>query len=1136
MIEELNDFITTNIKNDDININEIIDDIKDGLVENMNIEEIYEYFALKCISYVGREPNFDKISVIYILKKLYLNIDLENYEKTLNYLIETNTLSEKYIDYCKNNINFINEILNFNNDYLINFFGLKTLLSSYLLKSKDGIIIETPQHMFIREAIQVNFNNLDNDKIKESYYYLSNLYYTHATPTLFNSGTKYPQLSSCYLLQCGDSIEEIGKSITDMMSISKWAGGIGINLSDVRGKGSKIKSNNGKSDGIIPLCKMIESMARYVNQSGKRNGAVAVYLEPWHSDIFSFVDLRRITGNELDRTRDLFLGLWIPDLFMKKVQTEKPGEKNWYLMSPDSSPGLSDCYGNKFEELYNKYVEEGKYIKQVSSQELYRKILESQCETGLPYMLYKDACNEKSNQKNLGTIKNSNLCVSGKTNIITDKGMFEIKNLVNKKVNIWNGYEFSDVEIIKTGENQTLHKIEFTNGEELYCTPYHKFYIQTKTSRHKKIELKADDIKENMKIIKFDFPIIDNNYDSMKYPYTHGIFCAEGTYDLENNIKQCSYNKFNETNYCKRHQFLSTINDKYKEIILNKDKCNGICGIKRPKIYLYDNKKQLLKYLDIRDDCNIANNKNRITVALPQDLNEKYYVPFNCDLNTKLRWLEGYADGDGCKTNNKGTETLQLTSINFDFLKDVKKLINTIGIDCKINMIRDDCEKLLPDGKGGNKIYKCNKLYRICVSAFNLQKLLNIGFSPKRLNFTKNNCNRNAGQFIKIKKITKNICNEDTYCFNDKKRHLGVFNGILTGNCSEIIEYSNNEEIAVCNLGSLSLPKFVNKDKTFNFELLGKVTELAIYNLNNVIDVNFYPVPETKVSNMRHRPIGLGVQGLIDVYQTVGYSFDSIEALNLNKKIFECIYYHSLKSSNNISKTDGPYSSYVGSPFSNGLLQFHLWGKNVDDLKINNYPSFDWESLLKNIKLYGVRNSLLTTQPPTGSTSQIMGNYESVEPYASNILTRVTAKREFIVINKNLVNALKELNLWNYDAYNELLYYNGSVQNMDVPEHIKKIYRTSYELPQKFIIQQSLDRGIFTDQTQSLNIFMENPDQEKLTKAHFYGWRNGIKTGLYYLRTKPAANAKKYGVDIDKQKKMKKKAVCNDDVCVMCSA
>ena len=988
MIEELNEFITTNIKNDDININEIINDIKDGLVENMNIEEIYEYFALKCISYVGREPNFDKISVIYILKKLYLNIDLENYEKTLNCLIETNTLSKCYIDYCKNNINFINETLNFNNDYLINFFGLKTLLSSYLLKTKDGIIIETPQHMFMREAIQVNINKLDNKKIKETYYYLSNLYYTHATPTLFNSGTKYPQLSSCYLLQCGDSIEEIGKSITDMMNISKWAGGIGINLSDVRGKGSKIKSNGGKSDGIIPLCKMIESMARYVNQSGKRNGAVAVYLEPWHGDIFSFVDLRRITGNELDRTRDLFLGLWIPDLFMKKVQTEKPGEKNWYLMSPDSSPGLTDCYGDKFEELYNKYVEEGKYIKQVSSQELYRRILESQCETGLPYMLYKDACNEKSNQKNLGTIKNSNLCVSGKTNIITDKGMFEIKNLVNKKVNIWNGYEFSDVEIIKTGENQTLHKIEFTNGEELYCTPYHKFYIKNYDE-----EIRADDLEINMKLIDYEMPVI-NKID--------------------------------------------------------------------------------------HDNCKTG-----------------YVIPEKIQ-TTKMRieFLNGFFD------------TLEIIKINiYSTLKIIKQIINMLGVDCKIN---------------NNKI---------TFTQNNLNKLIKLGFNPNNLNEIEID-----NEEIKIKKITKNICNEDTYCFNDKKRHLGVFNGILTGNCSEIIEYSNNEEIAVCNLGSISLPKFINEDKTFNFELLGKVSYLATYNLNSVIDINFYPIPETKVSNMRHRPIGLGVQGLIDVYQIMGYSFDSPEALKLNKKIFECIYYNSLRSSIDIAKEEGSYSSFEGSPFSNGLLQFHLWGKNVDDLDIDGFPSFDWNNIIEEIKIYGTRNSLLTTIMPTGSTSQIMGNYECIEPYASNILTRVTAKREFVVINKNLVNALKELNLWNYDAYNELLYYNGSVQNMDVPEHIKKIYRTSYELPQKFIIQQSLDRGIFIDHTQSLNIFMEKPDQEKLTKAHFYGWRNGIKTGLYYLRTKPAANAKKYGVDIDKQKKMNKKVVCNDDVCVMCSA
>lgn len=1022
LIEELHNFIIDNVKNKEINVEEIINDIKDSSIDNMNIEEIYEYFSLKCISYVGREPDFDKISVHYILKKLYLNINLNDYTFILNELMEINFLSSKYIEYCKNNIEFINNLLNFENDKLINFFGLKTLLSGYLLKNKNNIIIETPQHMFLREAIQVNITNLDNNLIKETYYYLSNLYYTHATPTLFNSGSKYPQLSSCYLLQCGDSIDEIGKSISDMMKISKWAGGIGINLSDVRSKGSKIKSNNGKSDGIIPLCKVIETVAIYVNQSGKRKGAIACYLEPWHGDIFSFIDLRRNIGNELERTRDLFLGLWIPDLFMKCVQTEKDGEKNWYLMSSDVCEGLTDSYGEKFEELYYKYVDEGKYIKQVSSKELYNKILESQIETGMPYFLYKDSCNEKSNQKNLGTIKNSNLCVAGNTHIITSKGFVEIKNFADQKINVWNGYEFTSVEIKKTGNHQTLHKIEFDNGEELYCTPYHKFYIQ---ENEEKKEIRADDLKNNMEIIDFHFPYLEgsNHYENT---YFVGIQYAK------NIIKKNKYHSLN---------------------------------------HLYDT-----------------------------------------TLYSRTQFLQGFFDECSSYKN--------ICKSKYPLI-EIKKIINTMGMDCKIMMNSDDCYNIYFTQKNIDILTK-NYNFNICRIDENAEKV-NI------IHLVEN-------EKIKVVNIIKNITKEDTYCFNDEKKHLGVFNGIVTGNCSEIVEYSSNDEIAVCNLASISLPKFVNDNKQFDFELLGKITELSTFTLNNVIDVNFYPVEETKNSNFKHRPIGLGVQGLIDTYQKMGYSFDSIEAMNLNKKIFECIYYHSIKKSIEIAKKDGHYSSFKGSPFSEGKLQFHLWNKNVEDLEIENMPSFDWNNIINDIQIYGTRNSLLTAIMPTGSTSQIMGNYECIEPYSSNILIRTTGKREFIVVNKNLIQDLKDLNLWNNELYNELLFFEGSVQKMNVPDYIKKIYKTSYELQQKFIVQQSLDRGIFIDQSQSLNTFLNEPDKDKLSRAHFYGWKNGIKTGLYYLRTKPAVNANKFGIDVEKQQQLKKKLKCNDEVCLMCSA
>ena len=739
----------------------ILFDIKNGVIEDMSVYEINEFISLSCASYIAREPDFNKLACHYSLLNIYNNLDKSSYMNILKEINKTNILSEDYKKYCYENIEFIDSILDFEKDKLFDFFGLRTLIKTYLLKSVDGNIIECPQHLFLREAIQVHLNKINNENIKNTYYYLSNLYYTHATPTLFNSGTNRSQLSSCFLMSCEDSIVGIAKSWENIAHISKYAGGIGISLSDIRGKNSKIKSTNGKSDGIVPLCKVYQSIALYVNQSGKRNGSIAIYLEPWHSDIFSFIDLRRITGDESEKTRDLFLGLWIPDIFMESVKNDT----YWYLMSPDVCSGLTTTYGDEFKELYYKYVKEEKYVKKIKAVELYQKILESQIETGMPYMCYKDASNKKSNQKNLGTIKSSNLC-------------------------------------------------------------------------------------------------------------------------------------------------------------------------------------------------------------------------------------------------------------------------------------------------------------------------------------------------------------------------------------SEVILHTSSEEIATCNLASISLPKFVNEDRTFNFELLGKVTELATYNLNNVIDVNYYPVKETENSNLKNRPLGLGVQGLVDTYFKMGYSFDSPEAFKLNRKIFECIYYHSVKSSNNMAKIDGTYSTFNGSPFSQGILQFHMWDKTVEDLHMDGYPDFQWNELIEDVKKYGTRNSQLTALMPTASTSQIMGNYECFEPFASNIFVRKMGKHDIVVINNHLVKELKELNLWNDETYNELLYYDGSIKNMNIPENLKTKYKTAFELQQSVLVKQSIERGCFIDQSQSLNIFMENPDFNKLNKAHFFGWQNGgcnsLKTGIYYLRSRAAKSANKFGLDPEVVRKIKEKN--DDEVCLQCSA
>jgi ribonucleoside-diphosphate reductase alpha chain len=601
--------------------------------------------------------------------------------------------------------------------------------------------------MFMRVAIQIHGLSVEDvtdterlDNIKKTYDLTSTLYFTHATPTLFNAGTKTPQLSSCYLLSMDDNIENIFKVVGDIGKISKWAGGIGVHLSSIRSKNSLIRGTNGTSDGIIPLCKVLETVGRYINQGGKRNGSIAVYLEPWHGDIYEFIELRKNTGDENLRARDLFLALWVCDLFMTRVQTDEM----WSLFCPDKCPNLNDTYGSEFEELYLKYENEKRYIRQVKAADLWRHILESQIETGMPYMCYKDHVNRKSNQQNIGVIKSSNLC-------------------------------------------------------------------------------------------------------------------------------------------------------------------------------------------------------------------------------------------------------------------------------------------------------------------------------------------------------------------------------------SEIMEVSNTEETAVCNLGSICLQRFVENGE-YNFAKLREVTSILTKNLNKVIDVNFYPIPETNFSNMKNRPIGVGVQGLADTFYLLKIPYDSAEALVLNRKIFEHIYYASLQASMEISMKDGYYGSFPDSPFSRGQLQWDMWNINPKSLS----TELDWNTLKANIIKYGTRNSLLTTCMPTASTSQIMSSNECFEPFTSNIYVRKTLAGEYVVVNKYLVKDLLEANLWNKEIYNEILYFNGSIQKIDnIPKNIKELYKTAYEIKQKVLVDLSISRGPFIDQSQSLNIFMDVPDFSRLSSSHFYAWNNGLKTGLYYLRTSAAVDAIKFGIDAEILKKIK---------------
>jgi ribonucleoside-diphosphate reductase alpha chain len=622
-------------------------------------------------------------------------------------------------------------------DLEFDYFGFKTLERSYLLKISERVI-ERPQYLYMRVAVGICKGDI-NEALR-IYDDLSQHFYTHATPTLFNAGTRRPQMSSCFLIgNKGDDIDGLFDTIKDVAKISKWAGGIGLHVHDVRAKGSYIKGTGGQSDGLLPMMKTYNEVARWINQGGKRKGSFAVYLEPWHSDIFEFIDLRKNHGKEEMRARDLFLAMWTPNLFMKRVEDDG----DWTLFSPDEAPGLSDVYDDPFKftqeftELYEKYEQEGRGRKVVKARKLMDAILTAQIETGTPYMLYKDAANYKSNQKNLGTIKSSNLC-------------------------------------------------------------------------------------------------------------------------------------------------------------------------------------------------------------------------------------------------------------------------------------------------------------------------------------------------------------------------------------TEIIEYSSPTEQAVCNLASIALPKYIINGE-FNHELLYENTYQVVKNLNNVIDLNYYPTEETKRSNFKHRPVGLGIQGLADVFCLLGLPFESEEADKLQTEIFETIYFAAMTSSKDLSKQHGPYESIMGSPIEKGIFQFQMWGKTDDDLS----GRWDWKSLRDEVINYGVRNSLLVAPMPTASTAQILGNNEAFEPFTTNLYSRRTLSGEFIMINKHLVSDLLKLGLWNDTIKNKLIMENGSVQNIpEIPTELKEVYKTVWEMSQKRVLQMAANRSIFIDQSQSLNLFVDNATKPKLLAAHLYGWKLGLKTGMYYLRTRAAVDAiKGLGVD-----------------------
>jgi len=848
------------------------------LENGMETRKLDEFSAETCALMQSRHhPNYGILAA-----RILISNHQKNTPESLLECVSKLDIHPDYYNLVKKHHEIYEKMIDYSRDFMFDYFGFKTLQNGYLLSG------ERPQHMWMRVSIQIHSDNFD--KVKETYDALSFGYFIHATPTLYNSGSRRPQMSSCFLLTMkDDSIDGIYDTLKDCAQISKWAGGIGLSIHNIRARGSIIKGTNGSSTGIVPMLKVFNNTAKYVNQGGKRNGSFAIYLEPWHLDTEEFLKLKLNQGAEEDRARDLFYALWIPDLFMQRVESDS----EWTLMCPHDCPGLADRWGTEFEKLYTHYESLNKG-KRVKAKEIWKLIMDSQIQTGMPYLCYKDAANSKSNQKNLGTIKSSNLCVAPETKIRVKKvigdeysfDQYEICEFENKEAEIWNGSGYSKVTVRKTGINQKLLKVTISingNNRVLYCTEYHKFILPTDKDIAKCERIEAKELQTN------------------------------------------------------------TI---------------------------------LMGYYSANND-----------------------------------WV-----------------SQKVVSVEFD------------------------------------------------------------------------------GRY------------DDTYCFNEPLNHAGVFNGILTGNCTEIMEYSNPQETAVCNLGSLALPKFI-EDGNFNFEKLREYTTILTRNLDIVIDKNYYPTEETRRSNMRHRPIGIGVQGLADVFAKLRLPWGSQKANNLNREIFENIYYASLSSSVKRSEElaqymhlglyeSGSYSSFDGSPISKGILQYDMWS---DQPRLT--PYLDWKSL-KERASQGVRNSLLVAPMPTASTSQILGNNECIEPYTSNIYTRRVLAGDFMVINKYLVEDLVNLGLWTSDIRTQIIANNGSIQSLtEIPSELKSIYKTVWEIPQKVLIDMARDRAPFICQSQSLNLFLNEPSYSKLTSMHFYAWKSGLKTGCYYLRTKGAATSQKFTVE-----------------------
>jgi ribonucleotide reductase alpha subunit len=1141
----------------DVNVFEVAQKVCTRIFDGVKTSELDELAAHMCSSMITEHPDYGTLAARIIVSNHHKNTS-PSFSETIALLYnnvdvhgESNPLvSAELYEVVMKNKEKLNSSLVYDRDFLFDYFGFKTLERSYLMRI-NGVVVERPQHMWMRVALGIHGKDVKD--ALETYDLMSRKYFTHATPTLFNSGTPRPQLSSCFLLHMqDDSISGIFRTLEDCALISKYAGGIGLHIHNVRAKGSRIRGTNGMSDGIVPMLRVYNNTARYVNQSGRRNGSIAMYLEPWHADIQPFLEMKKNHGSEEERARDLFYALWIPDLFMERVKTGKM----WSLMCPDECQGLSDVHSDEFKKLYERYEAEGKFKKQLPAQELWWQILQMQIEQGVPYLLFKDAANRKSNQQNLGTIKSSNLCseileytspdeiavcLTGDTEIMTDKGIRRIDEC--NGCNVLSYFEndtkhicnerFVQSTLIDNGVKD-VYEIDVVGSKAIKATSNHKFLVFEKRNYNTKVntyrwkhlhEIQPKD-RICMPTISAlpSFGKVSIMTDVLDENLVLGWMMGDGW--------QRHYEKKEEYGVCfgpeekyaqefvvrvlnKIHQEVPTAplgNDRSVHVYINK------CGV----VQWSTSKQNFILYFQEKYGLMPALGKNKY---VPQKIKEGNAAQI-------ASFLSGLFSADGSVYMNHNKFYVNLSSASKTLLEDTQSLLRCFGI--KSRFVYEHL-KSRGTSQGHLTIHGFPDIKRFAkhinfLLSKDKKEQLEAGIKTKL--YKQPNTERD---WVSVRSV-RYVGNEHVYDLHVPETHNFIANGLVTHNC---------------NLASIALPSYIEYDENnqpfYNFQKLHDVAKVITKNLNKVIDINFYPVEKARRSNFRHRPIGIGVQGLADTYVMMRYPFDSQEAMKLNRDIFETIYHGSMESSMELSKKrgsliteyndnkltfdelaeklsfneyelpnpkfPGAYKTFEGSPASKGQFQFDLWGVQPSS------GLWDWETLKANVMTFGIRNSLLLAPMPTASTSQILAFNEAFEPFTSNLYKRKTLAGEFIIVNKYLIADLIKLGLWDKEMKNKIIMHDGSIQNIEgIPQHLKDLYKTAWELKQKVLIDQSADRGAYVCQSQSLNLFMEDPDFQKLSSMHFYSWQRGLKTGIYYLRTRAKAQAQKFTIDPSLQK------------------